>query len=86
MKICEKLIHHSHGLAWTLFGASAVAGGFAVVGAVRTANYDSGSSPLSYSGYEQALATRANASNWATAGIVLGALAVAGIVGGALTW
>ncbi len=84
----------THALSWTLFGASAVAAGFAIYGAVRVANYQSllgqVSSVEDYSAYESALAQaqrgNANAGNWQIAAIVLGSLAAVGAGIGALTW
>ncbi len=82
----------SHALAWTLFGASAVAVGFAVYGTVRVANVEGeiGQLDTTASAYESnlgnALTGRANAQNWQWAAIGLGAVAIAATVTGVLTW
>ncbi len=78
---------HSHWLGATLATAAVVCAGFAIVGAVRVAEYAAIPTPASnWPQYGQALAVHDNAVNWETAAIVLGVAAVGGTTGAILTW
>jgi tetratricopeptide (TPR) repeat protein len=78
---------HSHWLGATLVTAAAVCAGFAIVGAVRVAQYQSAQGQSAAEPFhDQVAAQQINAENWGTAAIVLGIAAAGGVTGAIFTW